>query len=179
MSPVPGGNLRAPDQTHLLPDRSQYYLYCCSTFRREKPRTHTSPHSPSWVDARWFAAVGQTCRNWSLFQRAKPRTRSHRPSPPCLSQFSRSSPCATQPTCCRTRRNFTLDYSQQPRWGGCFTRRRAGLPLGGASPICCASEGRSSPRRSGDRWSCAALICSGVSSLYGALGHPQPPPPPV
>lgn len=55
----------------------------CSTFGREKSHRH----SPSSEIARWFAAVGQTCRYRSLVQRAKPRTHLRRPSSACLRRF--------------------------------------------------------------------------------------------
>lgn len=55
-------------------------LSAASALTRAPPTTH----SPSWGAARWFAAVGQTCRSQSPLRPARLRMRLHLPSPPCL-----------------------------------------------------------------------------------------------
>lgn len=107
-------------------------------------------HSPSSGFARWFEAVGRTCRYRNLLQRAKLRTRLRRPSSACLRRFSHPLLRRAHPT--RTGRKMVtsskeLEAKIQPVTTGqlllsatCKSRMSPELRW-------CASRGRSSGRR--------------------------------
>lgn len=96
-------------------------------------------HSPSSKNARWFAAVGQTCGNRSLVQRAKPRTHLRRPSPAYFRRFP--PPCAPDPRWqdwLQAPDNLNQRYSQSLP-GSCCCRRRANP--GSLQSCACARHG--------------------------------------